>query len=644
MRHAARPTHSNPAVIRVGRTWLFSDGTRLPVVGGAADGDGAPVVPDDLTTVDRDELTSLEDQLVAEFDRLHDAGSTDVAAFEAIAEALDRVRTEASARDDADAQAAAQIAALRNRVHAAPEDDGNDDDGGDDPGEGDPADGDGGAGAEDTTADREPVVAAAPPARPVARPSAAAAARRAPRPRVTETAPRVSITAAADLAGFTTGQSINTTDVAMAMHDKARALSNGSPRVPIARFTIPFAAEQRITPGMSREAALTVLDTVSAPTNLVAAGGWCTPSQNMYDLLELDGATGLLDLPSAGIERGGVNVPSYIGIDSADGALWDWTEAQDALTALTITDLDVASNVATVTTSVPHLLEVGDLVSINVNTLADGPRIVTAVGSTTTFTFAAPEAPNATNATGTATRQKSVFRIPCPTWTDTRLAAYGITIEHGNLSDRAFPELTRRYISLALNAHLHRMSTIHLAKMSTSAHSVAVTVTAGGSDTYGDVMSAIELQAVDFRSEHKISDRVVIEVILPVWVKGSIRTTLAMRAGVDMLSITDAQIMAALAVRNIRPQFVEDYQPLWNGTPRAAWPTALTFLMYPAGSFVEGNGGTIDLGVVRDSRLNATNDFTAAWTEDFRLLVRKGPKARKVAVTISTDGVTACCP
>lgn len=637
--NAAARTHTNePAAIRIGRTWLFADGTRLPVIAGADD-DQPVVVPEDLTALAPAELEALETAIVDEFDSLHDSGSTDVAALTDLAEGLERVRSERGRRDEQAAADAAAIAALAERVHAAAgEDDGDDD--GDDPGEGAPAGDDAPDGA---TADEPVAVTAAAPARPAAprAPSAAGTARRAGRPRVTTTAPRISITAAADLPGVTTGATIDLAQVATSMHDKARALSNHSARVPIARFNLP--QTRVINERTSAEDAWAMVEEASNPQSLVAAGGWCTPSENSYDLLALDSASDLLDLPSIGISRGGINTPSYIGIDAADGALWDWTEDQDELTALTITDLDVASNVATATTSVPHLLEVGDLVSINVNTLADGPRVVASVGSATTFTFAAPEAPNATNATGTATRQKSCFTIPCPTWTETRLTAYGLCITHGNLTDKSFPELGRRYVSLAMNAHLHRMSTINIAKIRTSGNSDAVTVSAAGTDSYGELMSAIGLQATDFRSQYKISDSVVLEVLLPTWTKEVLRANLAMRAGVDMRAVSDAQIVAELAVRKVKPQFLADYQPLWSGAAKTAWPTSVEFLIYVAGGFVEGTGGVIDLGVQRDSVLNKTNDFTLAWTEEFRLMVRKGPKARKVSVTLSTDGVTACC-
>lgn len=644
--NAARTVHTDTPVL-VGRTWLFADGTRLPVVAGA-DGDDTVIVPEDLSTATDDELAALEAQLVAAFDSHLDEGSTDLAAMTEIAEALDRVRSESAQREQAAAEAQEQIAALRARVHSGGDEGEGGDDGGDDPGDGAAPQGDGGEGAA-AEGEREPALtAAAPPARRLPA-SARGVTARAPRPAVQNAEPRITITAAADLPNLVAGASIDLTQVAVAMHERARALSNGSPRVPIARFNMPYGEGERLTRGMSAEAALDVIERVTNPQrlgNLVASGGWGTPSVNMYDLFALDGATGLLDVPSVGIERGGMNIPSYIGIDAADGALWDWSEDQDEQTTITISDLDATGGTATATTSAAHLLAVGDTVVVNSSSgNVNGTYTVASVADSTHFTYATVGTPTVSNATGYATRQKGVFRIPCPTWTDYRLAGYGLTIEHGNLTDRAFPELTRRYTSVVLSAHLRRMSALWVSTMEGSTHADAVTVTAVGSDSYGELMSAIELQAVDYRSEHLMSANAVVEVVLPAWTREMLRANLAMRAGngVDMLAVTDAQLTAHFAVRNVRVQFVEDYQRMFSSTPKQVWPTSMRFLMYPAGSFVEGNGSTIDLGVVRDSRLNATNDHTAAWTEDFRLLARRGPKARKVTVTLATTGVTACC-
>lgn len=43
--------------------------------------------------------------------------------------------------------------------------------------------------------------------------------------------------------------------------------------------------------------------------SLVAAGGWCAPSETMYDFLQVPAAEGLFSLPEIGIARGGIRWP-----------------------------------------------------------------------------------------------------------------------------------------------------------------------------------------------------------------------------------------------------------------------------------------------------------------------------------------------
>jgi hypothetical protein len=66
-------------------------------------------------------------------------------------------------------------------------------------------------------------------------------------------------------------------------------------------------------------------------------------------------------------------------------------------------------------------------------------------------------------------------------------------------------------------------------------------------------------------------------------------------------------------------------------------------MMYAAGTFIHGTGLTLDLGVVRDSVLNAENDFTAAWAEEAHLVAKVGHESRQYTVAFqnSTDLPTA---
>ena len=57
---------------------------------------------------------------------------------------------------------------------------------------------------------------------------------------------------------------------------------------------------------------------------------------------------------------------------------------------------------------------------------------------------------------------------------------------------------------------------------------------------------------------------------------------------------------------NINVQYVYDWQQLLGF---GGWPATVDLLFFAPGTFVKLDGGSIDLGIVRDSTLNLTNDF-----------------------------------
>jgi hypothetical protein len=237
---------------------------------------------------------------------------------------------------------------------------------------------------------------------------------------------------------------------------------------------------------------------------------------------------------------------------------------------------------------------------------------------------------------------KDCVEIPCPEFEDYRLVAEGICVTAGNLTDRAFPELTQRYVGLVLSAHLHRVSAAIINNIDNGA--TAVTMNAVDSSAAGSILHAIDVQVEDYKSQYRMSVGATLEAIFPLWTKALIRADLAMRAGVALTNVTDADVDAHFASRKVRAQFVHDYQPMHTGAPAVEFAASIDFLLYPAGGYVRGDGGVIDLGVVRDSVLNATNDFTAAWTEQLYLVAQLGPSARVITVNFGVDGVTGCCP
>lgn len=319
----------------------------------------------------------------------------------------------------------------------------------------------------------------------------------------------------------------------------------------------------------------------------VAGGGWCAPSVNRYAFFNVACEDGGIDLPTIAIERGGINFPTspslasvFTGEFTSGTNPWLWTETDD---------------IATVTGS-----------------------------------------PN-----------KPCVRVPCPSFTNVRLECYGICLTAGNLIDNAYPEAVAHQISLLQSALFHASNTRYIQQMVGLSETV-VTGGAGGAGVISPVLYMVELAAEDYRTRFGMCQTDVLEVVLPHWIIPAMRADATKRTGVDLIGVTDNMIADWFDLRHIRAQFVSDWQVrttalLPGGTASGgmnSWPTSVDFLIFAAGTFVRGNGMNLNLGVVRDSVLNAENDHTALWMEECHLIARFGFQSRQYRVNICADGTT----
>lgn len=298
--------------------------------------------------------------------------------------------------------------------------------------------------------------------------------------------------------------------------------------------------------------------------SLIAAGGWCAPSEVLYDLCEGETTDGLIDLPEVGVSRGGIRFTQGPQFSTLYAAGFTQTEAQ-------------------------------------------------AIAGTT----------------------KPCYEVACPTFTEVRLDAMGICIKVPLLTNSAYPELTRRTISGALTAHLHRVSAGLITKMAAAATAVT---TADVGSTAGNVLDSVGLIITTIRQEYRMGLNETLEVVLPQWMREAIRADLAMRTGVDLLAVSDAQITAYFTVRNARVQWVYNWQDLADG--EEGYPVTAQMLVYPAGTFVRGSADVINLDAVYDAASLSVNTMTGLFFEEGVLLAQTCFKAKRVTFNVKGAGLT----
>lgn len=235
---------------------------------------------------------------------------------------------------------------------------------------------------------------------------------------------------------------------------------------------------------------------------------------------------------------------------------------------------------------------------------------------------------------------KPCFRVPCPEFEEARLDLIGLCLSAGLLQQRGFPEMTARTSRGALVAHRHYISSYLIDAMVSGSDAVTMDTKQGAATP---VLDAIELQVEHARYRQRLARATTLEAVFPFWVHGALRADMAKRGGsTDFLSVTDAQINAWFAVRGVNTQFVYDWQEITgNATDFTSWPTTLQFLLYPAGTWVRGNNDVITLDMMYDSQNLGVNDFTALFTEEGIVAMKRGNDSRVVESSICPDGVTA---
>ena len=401
--------------------------------------------------------------------------------------------------------------------------------------------------------------------------------------------------ASADVPGFTQGGRVeNIHALAKAMHNRARMLpvsKTGDPNIyPVASLQreFNFTLNENSTP----EEMNAVLTAATDVEILTAAGGWCAPSEISYDFFNIVCEDGMIDLPTVGLNRGGVQYPtspSFGDLVSVPDIVWEWTEQDD----------------------------------------------IDAADSDSVF--------------------KPCVRLECPEFVDRRADCHGFCVTAGNLVDYAYPELVANWLRLVFA----------IRAKATNAGIIDVLINGGGSGdpitpsiavdhtgllgaTTSALLQSIELSIVDYREKFSMCSDAIMEVVLPRWANAVVRADLANREGIDVFGVTNGMIADWFNLRGARVQFVGDWQVRETGaagtatpggaTPLTAWPDTMEYLVFAPGTFVRGNGMSLDLGVTRDSVLNSTNDHTAAWAEDCFAILKPGHESRVVSVALCPSG------
>lgn len=530
-----------------------------------------------LTEVDDGQLETLEGLLV---EHLEDAaGAKDVDVARSLAEAIDRVRAERSQRAEMARERESEIAEIMSRVHAQTDPADLPTDGSEDSSED--------AQAEDGSPDADTDPA-----------STTAQTKDRPLPKIADlvrhrtgaSSPRSArlperqgsgtiVIAASDVPGLSAGTEIPdrlTLRKAMVERWQSTAGSRTSGRLPVAKMKMIY-PEDRILRAGAEEDNWEKVQRLLAPPALLASGGICAPPAGFYETNTL--ATAARPL------RGALPV-----FQATRGAIQ----------------------------FIPSISLAG---------------VIGAVGVTT-------------EAQDEAGPTKPCLEITCEGVESATIQAIHRCLQFGNFNARTHPEYVAHITDLTLASHARRAEEELWSEMCTSGTAVTAAESLGA---WRDLYAILGRAVVGFRSRHRMELEATIRVVAPGWLATMLSIDLVRQAAGDntVVGVQRASLEAWLRTLNVSLTWTLEGSvgfpqvfPAQGAGVLNGFPDVVEMLVYPEGTFLFLDGGELDLGIVRDSTLNASNDFQT-FAETFETVAFLGPEALCLQADLCASGLAA---
>lgn len=320
--------------------------------------------------------------------------------------------------------------------------------------------------------------------------------------------------------------------------------------------------------------------------SLLAGVGWCAPSETIYTTCNQITADGLLSVPEIGARRGGIRHNQGIQFDTIFGG------------------------------------------GTGYNILTEAQVI--------------------------ADTSKTCVAIPCPPFVDDRLKVSVLCLTGDILQNRGYPEFVSEFVQGAVAAQAHNVNRQVIADIVADSAAVAMTCAPWATDlsVVSQVMSAVEVAVVDIKYRLRLQRSATVEFVFPYWTLAQMRADWIRRNGPMDPDLLDSQINAMFTTRGARAQYVYDWQDSFTSSgvsggpfpgsdvPICALPTSLSFLAYPAGTWVVARQDVIRLDTIYDSVNITTNKVTQLFLEDGFRAMRFCPISRVYTISICPSGST----
>lgn len=406
----------------------------------------------------------------------------------------------------------------------------------------------------------------------------------------------VTITAGADVKNFAAGSEMpGLKAVAQALLDRRKGMGRTSggdgEQALVASFSYrDFYNDNQTLTSLDIEgniekvqAVVAALQVAAEPDAIVAAGGLYGPVETVYDIYEMGETTVRpvkSSLPSFNAERGGVRFMTPPAMADLEGAVSIWTLEDDIAAA------------------------------------AEG-------GPT-----------------------KPCIRIKAGEEITVYLEAMPFCLTFGNLGARAWPELVERHIALGMVLQARFAETRLLTRIGALSTQVTSKAELGAAR---DILVLLEAASTALRNRHRLDPKAPLRAMFPEWFRNALRADLVKQIPGDgqdtAFNLVDATIDKWFAARHVNVTwFVDGEAGQVFGEQKdgelLGFPENVIWYLFPEGTFLHLDGGVLDLGLIRDSTLNSTNDYQM-FLETFENVAKVGVEALRVTTPVRIAGASA---
>lgn len=403
----------------------------------------------------------------------------------------------------------------------------------------------------------------------------------------------VAITAGADIPGMSAGTVLaSAKQVAEAftkrLHNLQRVSSPNGQQYTVATLTADYPEERTLHAG-DLDGNWDKIEKVISP-QVVTAAGACVPLEIRYDIF----GTGVTDTPVAD------SLPKFSadrgGIQFTPGPLLP-TAPYDAAMGVWQTD--------------------GSVADIDGGVLADG---------------------------------KPCYQVECLPPVTAEVEAVSMCLCFDNLTTRVYPELIARHNELAL-IQWARISEQRLLSKIRAGATTTITAT-GVLGAAREILGQVDKVAAGLRYRNRLAPNQPLRAIFPYWLKDMVRTDVSYQMPgdgfEDTLQLADAALNSWFRARNINVTWSMEARYGSTAVPAVAniasnvagYPATIEWDLFAEGTFLVLDGGTLDLGVIRDSTHVANNTY-CEFAESWSNVVKIGGDSIHVTSTLSVNGQAA---